>query len=286
MLEGLKEFQSFPCATTAEIVTSEENRLLFILDAKRQPNAIVRLYQLGEDLNLGYLYADTELASVAQKGPIWFSAHRDSQLARLGMQLCHERHAGIIIAAEDERTALAHARGLIRVRDLSGGESLIAFHLPSVWAALALTLSSDEALFGPWRTVYSPAPQRLNPSDGWHSWTSPGAASSPDSRKDRLSIASTTPAYMRTLRWVYWIDEELEAFRNPTVEQLPGLIANLETLVGHRVYEGRHLLKVVELIGGPLIDEQPQVMSILRTPEEAFLKIEKLQALTLTEHQA
>lgn len=91
---------------------------------------------------------------------------------------------------------------------------------------------------------------------------------------------------MRTLRWVYWISGERVAFGEPAPERLPELISNLEALVEHRIYEGRHLLKLVGLIEASPIAERPEAMSILRSPEEAFIKVERLQALLVAVNPA
>jgi hypothetical protein len=279
MLEGLSEFQALSRHNVAEFPAQPDEKLHFIIDTKRQPDALVRLYQAGEEFDLHFLYAQTDFSELASDGPVWFSAPRDSGLARLGMQFCLERQAGIVLSSSDEQAALAHARWLLRVGDLAGGESLIAFYLPAIWAALALTTDEHGALLGPWRRVFSPAPSRFEASGAWLEWSAPEAAAGAWSHQARYALSKTTPAFMRTLRWVYWIGEERAAFGDPTPERLPELIANLEALVEHRIYEGSHLLKLVDLIGASPITERPEVMSILRSPEEAFIKVERLQAL-------
>ncbi|MGP0172101.1 DUF4123 domain-containing protein [Pseudomonas sp. NCHU5208] len=282
MLEGLSEFQALARHTAVELLQEHVGELLFIIDTQRQPDAMIQLYQLGEELDLRHLYAETELAEWAQEGPIWFSAPRDSKRASLGMRLCHERQAGMVICTSDEQAALAHARWLLRVRDGSGGESLVAYHLPAIWNALALTATERALLFGPWEKVFSPAPYSSQSSEQWLGWIPPEALDGSWNHHASLELAEAASAYMRTLRWVYWIDEERAGFGIPTAEQLPRLIANLETLVEHRIYEGRHLLELTQLVKGEPISERPEVMDILQRNEEAFLKVKSLQALTAT----
>lgn len=282
MPEGLSVFQAYPRHAVNELLLEHDGALMFIIDTQRQPDAMARLYQVGEDLSLHYLYAETELAALAQEGPIWFSAPRASGLARLGMQLCQERQAGIVLSAADEQAALAHARWLLRVHDHSGGECLIAFHLPAIWAALALTAADRAMLLGPWDSVFSPAPCELEPPELWLAWSVSGRANDLGSGQARFALAEATPAYIRTLRWAYWIDEEHKAFGSPSLKRLPELIVNLETLVEHRIYEGRHLLKLADLLESSPISERQEVMSILRGAEEAFIKVERLQALSVT----
>ena len=279
MLEGLSEFQALSRRNVEEFPAESDEKLHFIIDTKRQPDALTRLYQAGEELDLHYLYAQTAFSALAPDGPVWFSAPRDSGLARLGMQFCLERQAGIVLSSSDEQAALAHARWLLRVGDLAGGESLIAFYLPAIWAALALTADKHGMLLGPWLRVFSPAPSRFEASGAWLEWSVPDATAGSWSHQTRYALSKTTPAFMRTLRWVYWIGEERVAFGEPAPERLPELISNLEALVEHRIYEGRHLLKLVGLIEASPIAERPEAMSILRSPEEAFIKVERLQAL-------
>lgn len=286
MLEGLREFQALSRHNVEAFSSESDEKLHFIIDTKRQPDALVRLYQTGEELDLHFLYAQTEFSELASDGPLWFSAPHNSGLARLGMQFCHARQAGIVLSSSDEQAALAHARWLLRVGDLAGGESLIAFYLPAIWAALALTTDEHGALLGPWRRVFSPAPSRFEASEAWLEWSVAKTVAGTWSHQARYVLSRTTPAFMRTLRWVYWISGERLAFGEPAPERLPELIANLEALVEHRIYEGSHLLKLVDLISASPIAERPEAMSILRGTEEAFIKVERLQALLVAVNPA
>ena len=140
-------------------------------------------------------------------------------------------------------------------------------------------MTSTERLFGPWHSVYSPAPRHLGTKPGWLHWQvdNVGSASFSDSR---YSLAPSAQPTYRTLRWLYWLDSHYLEFNSPTPEQLPMLLANLELLVEHSVNEGRWLLRLADLISYGSLGEQDAAMAILRSNTEPFLKVEQLQALT------
>lgn len=285
MHEGLKDFLVRPRGTLHEVLGGTGGGLLyFIIDQSRQPNALARLYGLGEELTPALLLDDTEYTALAASGPLWFGAPQGSALAQLGGQLCQERQAGIMLRADDSAQALAHARWMMKVNDGSGGQSLATYYLPSFWAALAMTVSEEARshLMGPWRSVYSPAPSYLVPtSEQWSSWQrEPLEAVPPPQEQGYFSLPERVMPTYHTLRWVYWLDEVKPAFGSPTAAQLPRLLDNLELLVQQGIYEGRHLLQLSELITGAALAEQANIMAILQSREEAFIKVEHLKALT------
>jgi hypothetical protein len=284
MHEGLKDFLTRPRGTLHEALGGAGSGLLyFIIDQSRQPNALARLYGLGEELTPTLLLDDTEYTALAASGPLWFSAPLGSALALLGVQLCQERQAGIMLRADDDAQALAHARWLVKVNDGSGGQSLATYYLPSFWAALAMTVSEEARprLMGPWRSVYSPAASYLEPSsEQWLSWQWERLETEiPPPEQGYFPLPERVMPTYRTLRWVYWLDEVRPAFGSPTAAQLPQLLDNLELLVQQGIYEGRHLLPLAELIAGAALAEQANIMAILQSREEAFIKVEHLKAL-------
>ncbi|VVO54772.1 DUF4123 domain-containing protein [Pseudomonas fluorescens] len=254
--------------------------LCFIIDRTRQPEATSRLYHLGEPINCQGLFLDTDFAEMAAEGPLWLTAPWGSRVAAEAAKLCEENFAGIALTTDAPAKALAHARWLLRANDGSGGQSLLSFHKPSLWAALAYTAGENShQLFGPWQHVYSPAPVHFGRNRGtWLSWR-------PVSELEWLgdvsafNLPQAAPKVQEHLGWVYWADEQYAAYGEPTDEQLPNLVENLKVLVAHNIYEGRHLLKLGQITNGPLLETQPQAMTILQSREESFIKVQQLQQL-------
>ena len=254
--------------------------LCFIIDRTRQPEATSRLYRLGEPINCQGLFLDTDFAEMAAEGPLWLTAPWGSRVAAEAAKLCEENFAGIALTTDAPAKALAHARWLLRANDGSGGQSLLSFHKPSLWAALAYTAGENShQLFGPWQHVYSPAPVHFGRNRGtWLSWR-------PVSELEWLgdvsafNLPQAAPTVQEHLGWVYWADEQYAVYGEPTDEQLPNLVENLKVLVAHNIYEGRHLLKLGQITNGPLLETQPQAMTILQSREESFIKVQQLQQL-------
>lgn len=254
--------------------------LCFIIDRTRQPEATSRLYRLGEPINCQGLFLDTDFAEMAAEGPLWLTAPWGSRVAAEAAKLCEENFAGIALTTDDPAKALAHARWLLRANDGSGGQSLLSFHKPSLWAALAYTAGeSSHQLFGPWQHVYSPAPVHFGRNRGtWLSWRT---VSELEWLGDvsAFNLPQAAPTVQEHVGWVYWADEQYAVYGEPTDEQLPNLVENLKVLVAHNIYEGRHLLKLGQITNGPLLETQPQAMTILQSREESFIKVQQLQQL-------
>ncbi|MGX5217719.1 DUF4123 domain-containing protein [Pseudomonas segetis] len=285
MHEGLTQFiDSAKDPSQKSPVGSDANVLYFIIDQGRQPDALERLYGVGQSWSPEYLLGNTEYSHLAASGPLWFSAEKGTELTALGMHLCKEKHAGIIISADDGQRAFAHAQWLIKVNDGSGGQSLASYYLPSFWAALAGAVSDTQSaeLMGPWRSVYSSVPGYLDSqSDHWLSWhrETPESAQLPIENQ-LFNLPQKVMPNFRTLRWVYWIDEMYPAFGAPTEQQLPQIIDNLELLVQQGIYQGRHLVQLPELVSGQAVSGQANIMAILQSRNEAFVKVEHLKALS------
>ncbi|PAW49054.1 hypothetical protein CKQ80_26980 [Pseudomonas moraviensis] len=259
---------------------SSDLSLCFIIDRIRQSEAMSRLYRVGEPVDTQGLFLNTDFAEIAADGPLWLVAPWGSRLAAEAASLCEENFAGIALTTADPAKALAHARWLLRANDGSGGQSLLSYHKPSLWAALAYTAGeSSHQLFGPWQHVYSPAPVHFGRNRGrWLSWR---ALSELEWLGDvsAFNLPPAAPKVQEHLGWVYWADEQYAAYGEPTDEQLPNLVENLNVLVTHNIYEGRHLLKLGQITNGPLLETQPQAMAILQSREESFIKVQQLQQL-------
>lgn len=277
----LEEFLSLPRIKTQELGASKPGQFLcFIIDQSRQQNTLARLYNLGQPLEQDNLYRTTEFAAMADQGPIWVSAPETTELKALAAQLCLEKNAGIALLTNDLEAARAHARWLLKVNDGSGGQSLLSYYRPALWAALAMTSSQNLAqLMGPWTSVFSPAPSHFGRSDGqWVAWHTE-QQTNPTPAETNFKLPAETARLQRQLGWVYWVDEHHAAFGSPSQDQLPGIADNLSTLVAHRITQGRHLLRLSKIITGPPLDQGPQTMAILESKESPFKKVEQLELL-------
>lgn len=272
----------FETSTLAFSAISSGETLCFVIDQQVHPDALARLYGVGEPIVIEPLYLGTEFATISE-GPLWLQARWGSALANCAMRLCEDRFAGIAIRAADPAQALAHARWLLRVNDGSGGQSLLSYHKPSLWAALSLTSGSSRmSLLGPWQSVYSPAASRFqDDQQRWLGWSG-------NPNTDRLSQPSvfTLPENIshnqRQIDWLYWLDEYFADYAEPNRAQVPNLIANLDLLVNSEIIEGAHLLKLAALTAEMRFDGQPQIMAILQSKDYAFIKVSRLLELELT----
>ena len=134
------------------------------------PFAIMsRLYRVGEPVVCEGLFFRTEFVEIPD-GPLWLVAPRGSKLAAEAAKLCEEHFSGIAISTPAPEKALAHARWLLKANDGSGGQSLLSYHKPSLWAALAYTAEKTfDQLLGCWSAVYAPAPGNFGQQRGpWH----------------------------------------------------------------------------------------------------------------------
>lgn len=265
------------------VLQTQQDTLCFIIDPSRSPQALASIQRLDSSATVQSLFNTTDFEALADLGPLWLSAQRESELATLATQLCQATGSGIALATSDAEHALAHARWLLRVNDGSGGHSLLSYYKPSLWAALMLTAGdSANQLLGTWKTVFSPAPAHYPAgSGGWLNWSAPTTDTNGTNQPPYL-LPPTIAAAQRTLRWLYWIDEEHEAFGNLSDKHLPQLIDDLELLAKQGIYEGRHLLKLAPLLSGPALNSQEQIMAILQTSDEAFIKVERLLQLAAT----
>ncbi len=270
LAEPRYEFDSLPREQSSQA-------LCFIIDRTRQPEAMSRLYRIGEPMNAQGLFIGTDFAELSADGPLWLVAPWGSQLAAEAARLCEENYSGIALVTEDATAALAHARWLLRANDGSGGQSLLSFHKPSLWAALVYTAGeASQQLFGPWRGVFSPGPVHFGEErGGWLSWTS-GPESKWRGDGPTFNLPEKAATVQKRLGWLYWIDEQYAAFGKPADDQINLMAENLDVLLKNNIYEGDHLLTLATIVNGPLLETRPEAMAILQSTEESFIKVEQL----------
>lgn len=263
-----------------EIGAEHGDALCFIIDQARQPDALARLYGLGQPLEPTNLFLGTEFEALAEQGPIWIGGGITPDLKALAADLCIERNAGICLLTSDVQQALTHARWLLKAYDGSGGQSILSYCRAELWAALASTAKmASSQLMGPWSAVLSPAPKHVGAdSKRWIMWSS--ASKSPvDSESPHFNLPRDCSAAQRLFAWVYWVDEHFQYFGKPQCESLQQIVTNLMFLADNRITQGRHLLKLSPLIRSSLIQARPDVMEVLVSNDPAFLKVQKLNSL-------
>lgn len=252
------------------------NSLCFIIDRGLQPDALSRLYRTGEPVVSQGLFFSTDFAELPD-GPLWLVAPKGSKVAAEAAKLCEERFSGIAISTPDPEKALAHARWLLKANDGSGGQSLLSFHKPSLWAALAYTADKTfDHLMGGWSALYCPAPKHFGRERGpWLTWTANGDSTW---RTDSVpfDLPDTAAQVQMRLGWVYWVDEEYSSFNDPDDDQLNDIADNLDLLLRSNIYESDHLLKLGHAVNGPLFEAQPAIMAILQSKDESFIKVDRL----------
>ncbi|MFJ2457149.1 DUF4123 domain-containing protein [Pseudomonas neuropathica] len=250
--------------------------LCFIIDQGLQPEALSQLYRVGEPVVSQGLFFSTDFAEIPD-GPLWLVAPRGSKVANVAAKLCEERFSGIAISTPDPEQALAHARWLLRANDDSGGQSLLSFHKPSLWAALTYTAGKTfDQLLGCWSAVYCPAPIHFGQQRGpWLAWKA-NEESTWLGDKAAFNLPEAAAQVQARLGWVYWIDEEYAAFEEPDDERLNDIADNLDLLLKSNIYDGDHLLKLGHAVNGPLFETQPEIMAILQSKDESFIKVDRL----------
>lgn len=272
------------CGRTAvdDLAVAQNEVLCFVIDQVRQPDALARIYGLGQPLEPTNLFINTEFDALAQQGPIWINASTPEMKA-LGADLCIERNAGICLLTNDVQHALAHARWLLKANDGTGGQSLLSYYRAELWAALTNTgENSISQLLGPWSAVLSPAPKRLGErQERWIEWRS-ATNSTFAPASTYFNLPPGCSAAQRLFAWMYWVDEYYEHFGKPQGESLQQIVANLTFLAGNRITQGRHLLGLSPLICGSLLQARPDVIKVLASSGPAFLKAQQLDSLPVT----
>ncbi|WP_448680967.1 hypothetical protein [Pseudomonas nicosulfuronedens] len=210
----------------------------------------------------------------ALEGPLWCEVQAHSGQSRVALYRAVQDTAGLVIETDDPQAAQLHARDLIYQHD-GTGLWFSKYYNPREWGALALTASPG--LFGPWRTVYSPAPKHIgNPSGPWLRWDAPAQG---DPLTAPYRRGADTYAVFRTLRWVYWLDKHFAEFGEPSTAQLPALLSNLEFLVSHDIDEGRWPLQLARLCRGGPLNERADVLAIFEKFDVPYHHYKRLLAL-------
>ena len=250
--------------------------LCFIIDRGLQPEALVRLYRTGEPVVSQGLFFSTDFAAMPD-GPLWLVAPKGSKVAAEAAKLCKERFSGIAISTPDPAKALAHARWLLKANDGSGGQSLLSFHKPSLWAALTYTADKTfDQLMGCWSAVYCPAPKHFGEHRGpWLAWVANEKSTWPGARA-AFNLPEAAAQVQARLGWLYWVDEEYASFDEPGDDRLNDIADNLDLLLQCNIYDGDHLLKLGHVVNGPLFETQPGIMAILQSKDESFIKVDRL----------
>ncbi|WP_311968431.1 DUF4123 domain-containing protein [Pseudomonas baltica] len=262
-------------ATAFSAIAAGET-LCFIIDRQTHSDALSQLYGVGEPIEIEPLYFGTEFASM-DDGPLWLQARWGGELARCAARLCENQLGGIALRTAHPAKALAHARWLLRANDGSGGQSLLSYHKPSLWAALSLTDGATrDSLLGPWLSVYSPAPSHFfDTARSWLSW--PGNPNAHClSQHPAFTLPARTAQDQQRLDWLYWLDEYFAEYGSPERARLPGIIVNLDLLVQGEIFQSDHLLKLATLTAEAPFAAQPQAMAILQTTDYDFIKVDRL----------
>src|SRR5690606_16192065 len=279
-IDAIESLLRRPRIRLEELLCPADQSLCFIIDQSRQPEALRRLYGLGQPLEQQNLFLGTEFAELADKGPIWVSAPETTELQALAAELCLQRNAGICLLTGNVQQAIAHARWLLKANDGSGGQSLLSYYRPSLWAALVTAETPSAQLMGPWTSVFSPAPRHFGAADGdWLAWPGTEARPSPRAPDGHFHRPPAAAARNRTLGWLYWLDDEYETFGTPAPESLPSMIGNLEVLGRHRIHQARHLRTLADLVTGPPLEGRPEAMAILASELLAHQKTDQLRTL-------
>lgn len=279
----IDSFLNRPRSEIQQLGAGQDGALCFIIDQVRQPDALARLYGLGQSFEPINLFSGTEFEALAEQGPIWVGGARTPELKALSADLCIERNAGLCLVTSDVQQALTHARWLLKANDGTGGQSILSYYRAELWAALASTAEmASSHLMGPWSAILSPAPKHVGAtSKRWIAWSS-ASKSQMASEFPHFNLPRGCSAAQRLFAWVYWVDEHYQYFGKPQGESLQQIVTNLMFLADNRITQGRHLLKLSPLIRSSLIQARPEVMEVLVSNDSAFLKVQKLNSLPFT----
>lgn len=274
----LKMLLATPTCTLDALEPVEQ--LVFVIDLGIEPDALASLYQLGEPFEPTLLFKDSEFETLAWQGPFSFSAAPGSVLAEKAAALCLGKRCGMVLAAANPEQSAAHVRTLLKVNDGSGGKSLLSLGNPHLWAALVLTAGPGAPrLFGPISQVLTPVPAHLEVAEHpWYLWPAP-TQRQVDGPQRPYDLPPGFLATARSLRLLYWLDDEHAIFGSPKGGEVATAVANLETLIEHGMSEGRYLKQLHGQVKGPLLLDDAQAMAILRSDAKPSAKSEQLAGL-------
>ena len=246
--------------------------LCFLIDQVRQPDALAKLYSLSEVPEIELLFQETEFSSLQDHGPIWIVTYARSEAARLAARICSDKRSGIALETKNTDAALQQARFLLKAADPERGFSLARYYDPAFWAAWALTWP-DAALYGPWSRVYTPPATYY--AGSWRAWSAtdgtPGVAA------QTPAVTSETMEAFKVTRWWYWINSQSQG--SPVSDTvLPLIIDNLQLLTEHGIEEGRHLQRLLPMLGNARWSERSEIMELLRADIPPYIKVQTLEA--------
>lgn len=157
-----------------------------LVDGVRYNEALARLYQRAEDIQIEPLYAGTPWQEAADLGPILLGLNQDSLLWHEVDNEPEWHTAAAVLTSHAPMTQIAgHLRQLNQVTDTQGNAYLLRYADPLVaWFWLKSFGSANAAqILGPisqWRIV-QPQPAWQTVDAGWHVFNGPdpGASESP-----------------------------------------------------------------------------------------------------------
>ena len=272
LFESLKMMLQQPIVDVEELGEGGGQPLCFLIDRVRQPDALAKLYGLSHSPEIELIFQQTEFSSLRDHSPIWVTTYAQSEAARLAASLCSDRRSGIALTSAEPAAALRQARRLCKATDPEGGFSLVRYYDPAFWSAWAMTWPTAD-LYGPWSRVYTPSGELEQ--NTWRVWQS---TKEPTGAKPQApSVSRETLLAFRVIRWWYWINSQPQgsAFSD---KELPLVIENLQLLTEHGIEEGRHLQRLLPVLGSTAWVERSEVMALLRSDLPAHKKVTTLEA--------
>lgn len=162
-----------------------------LVDGARYPNALARLYNRHEALEVEPLYFGTPWHPAADLGPLLVSADADSALLRDIETDAELRASATVICSQAPGAAVvSHLRGFNRVADVTGGETLLRYADPLV-AWFWLSSYSAEALgavMGPISEWHIAEPSAVSAQQESPRWRVFSHAAKPADPQLRISI--------------------------------------------------------------------------------------------------
>ncbi len=272
MHEWLRKMLQQPTVGVEGMGGTTGQPLCFLIDQIRQPDVLTRLYSLSEIPKIELLLQGTEFSSLQDHGPIWIVTYARSAAASLAARICSDRRSGIALETMNTDAALQQARHLLKVADPERGFSLARYYDPAFWAAWALTWP-DAALYGPWSRVYTPPATAA--AGSWRVWPAPNEI--PGATAQTPKVTSETLEAFKLARWWYWINSQTQG--SPISDTaLPLVIDNLQLLTKHGIEEGRHLQRLLPMLGNARWNESSEVMELLRANMPPYKKVQILEA--------
>lgn len=277
MSDCLETFRAQPRHALATALNGQ-SRLYALIDTVRQPEAAAKLLGLEGEPSARRLLLGTAYADLLDISPLWVRMLAGSDAAHAAASLCADQQAGILIlCAEPEPVAFAHAQQLLTMQT-PNGEVLARFYDPLFWSALAMTLDSQVALFGPWQRVLVPTDSAAEST--WVTWERPLTATAEQPLAQPLHLGQQTLDCHEQLRWRDWLWSQRAALTealSPERERIA--IDNLRLLGAHGIQDGRHLQRLLPILGEASLADSPSVLETLRSDLPAHQKVQHVEGM-------